>query len=140
MVIKSIVHFEIPADDAERLSKFYADTFGWKFKKAEMPGMDYWMIQTGPWAKSVGGGMYKKAAPQDRPRNYINVDRIDAAIATFKANGGTEVVGKQEVPKMGWSFIGADPEGNMIALWEAARAPPRRRAAKKAGRSKKRSR
>jgi uncharacterized protein len=127
MVVKTIVHFEIPAQDVEKLSKFYSDVFGWKFTKAPMAEMDYWMISTGPRAKSVGGGMYKKAMEKETPRNYIGVDKIDRAIETFKASGGAEVVGKQEVPGMGWSFIGADPEGNLIALFEASRARPARR-------------
>lgn len=139
MVIKSIVHFEIPADDAEKLSKFYADTFGWKFEKAQMPGMEYWMISTGPRRRSIGGGMYKKAGPDDRPKNFINVDDIDAAIVTFKANGGRELVGKQEVPTMGWSFIGADPEGNTIALWEAMPMRARHAAKRKARRAAKKT-
>ena len=84
--------------------------------------------------------MYKKAGPADRPRNYINVDDIDAAIVTFKANGGTELVGKQEVPAMGWSFIGADPEGNAIALWEAMPMRARHVAKRKARRAKRRAR
>jgi len=128
MVVKTVVHFEIPATDAERLAKFYQGVFGWRFEKALMPGMDYWLITTGPRGKSVGGGMYRRMGPEDVPRNFIHVERIDAAIRTFKAAGGTEVVGKMQVPGMGWSFIGADPEGNVIALWEPTMAaPPRSR-------------
>jgi len=139
MVVKTVVHFEIPASDVEKLSKFYSDVFGWKFERAPMDGMEYWMIQTGPRRTSVGGGMYKKQTENEAPRNFIGVDKIDSAISTFVTAGGKEVVGKQEVPGMGWSYIGSDPEGNLIALWEAA---PRRavhrakRAARKASRRK----
>ena len=42
MVVKTVVHFEIPADNVERLSKFYKDVFGWKITKAPMPDFDYW--------------------------------------------------------------------------------------------------
>ena len=118
MVVRTIVHFEIAATDADRLARFYSQVFGWKFEKAGMPGMDYWLISTGPRGKSIGGGMYRKTGPDDRPRNYILVEKIDEAIRTFRAAGGTVVVGKMEVPGMGFSFIGADPEGNHIALWE----------------------
>jgi uncharacterized protein len=140
MVVKTIVHFEIPAADAGRLSEFYARVFGWRFEKTPIPGMDYWMISTGPQGKSVGGGMYVKTSSEDRPRNFVQVDSIDPAIAEFKAAGGREVTPKMEVPEMGWSFIGADPEGNVIALWEAKMraAPPRRRARVRARTSKKR--
>jgi uncharacterized protein len=100
MVVKSIIHFEIPANDAESLSKFYADTFGWKFEKQDMGGMEYWLITTGPRGKSVGGGMYKKNGPTDVPRNFVNVGDIDASIVTFNSNGGKEITGRQEVPGM----------------------------------------
>lgn len=138
MVTKTIVHFEIPADDPTKLSKFYSDVFGWKFEKAGMPDMEYWVISTGPRGKSVGGGMYKKNGPGDGPRNFIAVDKIDRAIEAFKAAGGKEVVGKMEVPQMGWSYIGLDPEGNAIALWETMpmrQVHRERRAARKAKRA-----
>jgi len=127
MVVQTIVHFEIPASDAEKLARFYSTVFGWKIEKAPMPGMDYWLITTGPRGKSVGGGMYRKTSPDDRPRNFVLVEKIDPAIAAFKAAGGSEVVGKMEVPGMGWSFIGSDPEGNVIALWEPQMTAPRAR-------------
>jgi hypothetical protein len=125
MVTKTIVHFEIPAKDPETLSKFYSEVFGWKFEKSPMQEMDYWLITTGPRGKSVGGGMYKKMAPDEGPRNYIGVDKIDKHIEAFKNAGGKELVGKMEVPKMGWSFIGVDPEGNAIAIFEAMARPRR---------------
>lgn len=134
-VTPTIVHFEIPADDVGSLKSFYSEVFGWKFEKAPMPEMEYWMIRTGPQGKSVGGGMYKKMAGEG-PRNFIAVSDIDEAINKFSRAGGREVVSKQEVPGMGFSYIGADPEGNVIALWEtkmpaAPRRRPARRAAKK---------
>ena len=133
MVVRTVVHFEIPANDIERLSRFYHKCFGWTFKEVGMPGLEYWIISTGPRGKSVGGGMFRKESPDQRPRNFIAVDRIDPAIRTFRAAGGTQIVGKMEVPGMGWSFIGADPEGNVIALWEPKMAPAarRRRSAKR---------
>jgi uncharacterized protein len=129
MVAKTVVHFEVPANDPETLSKFYSEVFGWKFQKSPMEEMDYWMISTGPRGKSVGGGMYKKTQPSELPRNYIGVKRIDEHIEAFKSAGGKELVGKTEVPDMGWSFIGTDPEGNLIGLYEAA--PPRRSSRRK---------
>jgi uncharacterized protein len=132
MVTRTIVHFEIPAGDPSTLSKFYADAFGWKFEKATTPGMDYWLIATGPRGKSVGGGMYKKTGPQDGPKNYIGVEDIDEAIETFEKAGGRMLVEKMEVPGQSWSYIGMDPEGNAIALWQQTMPPrrPRRRTAK----------
>jgi predicted enzyme related to lactoylglutathione lyase len=87
-----------------------------------MPTFDYWLISTGPEGKSVGGGMYKKMGPQDVLRNYIQVDKIDSVIATFKKAGGKEIMGKQELPNVGFIFVGADLEGNVIGLWEKIEA------------------
>ena len=47
MVDHTIIHFEIPADDVEKLRKFYSKLFGWKIEKTPGP-MDYYMIQTVP--------------------------------------------------------------------------------------------
>jgi uncharacterized protein len=125
LVVKTVVHFEIPADDVNRLSKFYKDVFGWKFDKAPMPDFEYWMIATGPQGKSVGGGMYKKTSARDPPRNFIQVEKIDSVIAAFKKAGGKEMMGKQEVPNVGFTFIGTDPEGNVIGLHEPSRTAKR---------------
>jgi uncharacterized protein len=127
---RTVVHFEIPASDTSRLSQFYEDVFGWKFQKVDMAGMEYWLIETGPQGKSIGGGMYPREGPDDRPRNFIGVDDIDAAITSFTTAGGRQVVQKMEIPNgMGWSYVGADPEGNMIALWQpGAMSPQRQRA------------
>ena len=40
----SIVHFEIPADDPKRASKFYSDVFGWQVQAME--GFPYWSLIT----------------------------------------------------------------------------------------------
>ncbi len=124
MAIRTVVHFEIPANDVDRLSRFYRDVFGWEIQKVEMPGVEYWLISTGPRGQSVGGGMYRRHSEEDRPRNFIGVDDLDARILTFAAAGGREVVQKTEVPGRGWSYLGADPEGNLIAMFEPTGMPP----------------
>jgi hypothetical protein len=120
----TIVHFEIPANDVEKLKKFYSKLFGWKIEK--MPGagpMEYWMIGTVPvddkgmpLRPGVNGGMYKKERSENKPVNYISVESIDKSIELVKALGGKIVQGKQEVPGVGWVAIALDPEGNQIAM------------------------
>lgn len=141
MAVRTVVHFEIPAKDVEALSRFYTQAFGWKFEKVPSPTFDYWLISTGPRGKSVGGGMYKKMGETDWPRNYVGVDDIDSAIETFMKAGGHQAVGKQEVQGQGWSFIGTDPEGNTIALWQQLKPqrPTRRRTPKRKKRKSRRS-
>ena len=52
-------------------------------------------------------------------------------IAAFKKAGGKELVEKMEVPNVGFTFIGADPEGNVIGLHESHRGAARTRPAPK---------
>lgn len=33
MVHKAVVHFEIPSNDPQKISKFYSESFGWKIEK-----------------------------------------------------------------------------------------------------------
>jgi uncharacterized protein len=120
-----IVHFEIPATDIERLSKFYSDLFDWKIARSAMPGMDYWMIETtGVGPEHVTGGIYSKQGETDRPRLYVGVENIDAHTERLKQAGGSIIVEKQEIPQMGWSVLASDPENNLIALFQPIQPPP----------------
>jgi predicted enzyme related to lactoylglutathione lyase len=120
---RTIVHFEIPANDVERLRKFYTELFGWKIEKAE--GMDYWLVQTvpvdaqnRPTRQGVNGGLSKRQMPDQKATNYIAVQSVDEASAKVAQLGGRIVVPKQEVPNMGSFAVAIDPEGNAFGIWE----------------------
>jgi predicted enzyme related to lactoylglutathione lyase len=57
-----VVHFEIYADDPEKLSHFYSSLFDWAFEP--VPGMDYRMVKTAetdaqgmPLQAGINGGL-----------------------------------------------------------------------------------
>ena len=120
----TIVHFEIPANDLEKLKKFYSDLFGWKIEK--MPGgMEYWGIQTVPVDEKgmavrpgVNGGMMKRQMPEQKPVNYISVESVDEYSKKVVNLGGQIVVPKMEIPGMGWWALALDTEGNQIGLFQ----------------------
>ena len=121
----TIVHFEIPASDVERLRAFYSRLFDWKIEKAEGP-MDYWMITTVPTDASgmpkepgVNGGMMKKQEPSQTVTNYISVESVDEYVKKVQQLGGKVATPKQEVPKMGYFAVCLDPEGNVFAVWQS---------------------
>jgi predicted enzyme related to lactoylglutathione lyase len=117
--INEMVHFEIPARDPKKLRKFYADVFGWKFKNSAPQNMQYWNIDTkSKHMPAVGGGLYKKGSPKERPVNYISTPDIDKSIAQIKRAGGRITVGKKETPDHGWTAVGTDPEGNPVGLFQ----------------------
>lgn len=119
----SLVHFEIPAKDAAKLSKFYQGLFGWKFQKWDGP-MEYWMIETGPQGQSVGGGMFPKStAPkpeQATGRNFYYTSNIDRSIKKAQDLGAKVLQPKTEIPGQGWSALLADPEGNAFGFFQGA--------------------
>jgi predicted enzyme related to lactoylglutathione lyase len=124
----TIVHFEIPAKDVEKLKKFYTGVFGWKITKAPGP-IEYWLIGTvpvdekmSPTRPGVNGGMYKKEQAKLKPVNYFSVESIDDFIKKIKASGGKMIGPKQEVTNVGWIALAVDPEGNQFAIMQLKRA------------------
>ena len=122
MVDHTIVHFEIPAEDIEKMRKFYSLVFGWKIEK--MPGHDeYYGIWTVPVDEKgmllrpgVNGGMMKKQNPEHKTVNYILVESVDEYVKKIESLGGKIVVPKMEVPGIGWWASALDPEGNQFAI------------------------
>ena len=129
----TIVHFEIPAKDLEKLKKFYSGVFGWKIDKGsdEMSeGMEYWLVSTvpvddqqRPMRPGVNGGLYKESSKARKPVNYISVESADEYIAKIKKFGGKIIVPKQEVPQVGWTAVAEDPEGNQFAILQPIMNP-----------------
>jgi len=121
----TVVHFEIPADDVEKLRKFYSRLFGWKIEKTPGP-TEYWTIETVPvdekWTPirpGVNGGMMKRQNPMHKPINYVAVESADEYSKKIEALGGKVIVPKREVPGVGWWALALDPEGNQFAILES---------------------
>lgn len=112
----TIVHFEIPFDDAERSLKFYTGLFGWKIDK--VPDMDYYGVVTAEEGKGVNGGMMKRQAPEQQICNYIDVESVVEYAAKVEELGGKIIMPKTPVPGMGWFAICLDTENNAFGLWE----------------------
>jgi predicted enzyme related to lactoylglutathione lyase len=122
---KTIVHFEIPAEDIEELKVFYEGLFSWKFIYTPIPGMDYWVIQTVPTDEEgmlqepgLNGGMYQKGNEMQKPLNYVSVEDIDVYTQKLVDLGGSLVADKMMIPGIGWISVGLDPEGNHVAMMQ----------------------
>jgi len=111
-----IVHIEIPTESRERAGDFYSQVFDWNVQ--QMPEMIYatWQASGGP-----GGGF----APADGQMvqigqvvAYIGTDDINGSLSKIEANGGKTVLGKTEIPGMGWFALFNDPAGNKLGLFE----------------------
>jgi hypothetical protein len=118
-----IVHFELPAADADRASGFWNGLFGWGLGASAMPDFDYRMAQ-------VSDDQAVAVFPSDDkagtgPIVYFETADIEASIAKARALGG-EAEDKSPVPGHGWFAACKDTEGNTFSLWQQdeSAAPP----------------
>ena len=91
---RSDVHFEVPYDDVDRATSFYQDVFGWQIQG--IPEMNYHIVSTGPSGDQgptepgyIGGRMFARQANIATPIITIDVDDIDATLATIESRGGS---------------------------------------------------
>jgi uncharacterized protein len=117
-----IVHFELPAADADRASGFWNGLFGWGLGASAMPDFDYRMAQ-------VSDDQAVAVFPSDKAGTglivYLETDDIEASIAKARSLGG-EAEDKSSVPGHGWFAACKDTEGNTFSLWQPdeTAAPP----------------
>ena len=121
-----VVHFEMPADDPEKLADFYRQLFGWQIDKMDLGGMEYWTLVTGPTDENgmpsqpgmINGGLSKREMQGQTPVNYVNVESVDQYVEKGKSLGASVATGKMAVPGMGWYAMLIDPQGNPIGVWQ----------------------
>ena len=110
-----IVHFEVPASDADRASRFWSGLFGWNIGGSAMEDFDYRMFKVND---KLGGAVM----PSDKSGSgviiYYDTPDIDASIAKVRDLGGT-ADDKQPVPTHGWFAACKDTEGNPFSLWQS---------------------
>ena len=120
MANNRIVHFEIPANQQEALTKFYSSLFGWKFNKAPIPGVEYWLCDTGSDGPGINGAVMQRMNAGQPWMNYVDVASIDAALATATKLGAQVALPRTPVPGVGAYAAIIDPQGNICGLWEQA--------------------
>ncbi|HET6230567.1 MAG TPA: VOC family protein [Longimicrobiaceae bacterium] len=113
------VHFEISADDPERLASFYSGVFGWSVQKWEGP-QDYWLIKTGETGTpGIDGGMTRRNPGPAGTVNTIDVPSVDEFVEKVTSAGGTVALPKMAVPGVGWLAYCVDPEGTLFGMMQA---------------------
>ncbi len=121
-----VVHFEMPYEDAERVSAFYGTAFGWQMK-AMGPEMGSYVLATTtesgedgrPKAPgTINGGFFppEPGQPARHPSVVIAVENLDDAIGKVAGAGG-EILGEpMEIPGVGRFVSFTDTEGNRVSL------------------------
>jgi len=120
----NLAFFAVHADDLPRAQRFYEKVFGWKFQPWGPPG--FFLIATGDKSDpGVPGALQKRheLVPGQRMTGYectIAVADINAAQAAIEANGGKIILGKCEIPTVGFLLKFQDPEGNVACVKQPA--------------------
>ena len=120
-----VIHFEIHAENPERVLGFYQGLFGWKFQKWDGP-MDYWVIVTGnETEKGINGGMIRRMGPPPVEMQAVNahvctvqVPAIDEYTSKIGTAGGVIVLPKMAIPGIGWLAYFKDTEGNIVGVMQ----------------------
>lgn len=114
-ILNRVTHFELLADDPERVQKFYKKVFDWKFEKWDSP-MEYWMVRTGE-GEGIDGGLSIRT-PESPTMNTIEVADLDKTLAKVKENGGTVVTSSNPIPGVGWFAVFMDTDQNIFGLMQ----------------------
>jgi predicted enzyme related to lactoylglutathione lyase len=117
-----VVHFELPAEDRERMKKFYETVFGWKTKQMGEDMGNYVVVTTSSDSEkkpgAINGGFYQKT--EDPASHYpsvvIAVQDLDESIKKVEDAGGRIHGDPQDIPGVGRFVSIVDTEVNRISM------------------------
>ena len=118
------VHFEILADNPEKIAGFYSQVFGWETATWGGEEQTYWLATTGPDGEPGINGAFMERAFDQAVINTIEMDSLEDAISKIEAEGGKVVHGPNDVPGVGIHAYCADPEGNLFGVMQPAPRDP----------------
>jgi uncharacterized protein len=123
--MNSVVHFEMPYDDRERMIKFYQNAFGWRARMLGEEMGNYVLATTvesdesGPKKPgAINGGFFPKQPdwPAQYPSVVIAVDNVQAAMKKVTETGGKVLGEPMEIPGVGKYVSFFDTEGNRVSM------------------------
>lgn len=122
-----VVHFEMPYEDNQRISDFYAKAFDWKFQVLGPEMGNYVVVSTTESDENgrpkipgaINGGFYRKPVEGElgqSPSVVISVDDIEASMKKIMEAGG-EIFGEpMNIPGVGLYVTFQDTEGNKVSI------------------------
>lgn len=125
MAMNPVVHFEMPAEDKNRMADFYERTFGWKMQRLGPEMGNYIVVTTyEPGDKgiersgAINGGFYQKSADpmSNAPSVVIAVENIKEHMKKVTAAGGKVLGEPMDIPGVGTYVSLLDTEGNRVSM------------------------
>ena len=129
MKMNPVIHFEMPAEDRNRMADFYTKVFGWKTQLLGEDMGNYVLATTtesderGPKKPgAINGGFFPKADnPAQYPMVVIQVDNIKEHMIKVEHAGG-EILGEpMDIPGVGLYVSLIDTEGNRVNMMQPHR-------------------
>ncbi|MCW3125823.1 MAG: Glyoxalase/bleomycin resistance protein/dioxygenase [Bacteroidetes bacterium] len=121
-----VVHFEMPAEDRQRMADFYAKTFGWKMQMMGEEMGNYVLAQTTDTDAdgmiqtkgAINGGFFPKKPdwPAQYPSVVIAVEDIGEAMKKVNEGGGKVLGEPMKIPGVGIYVSFTDTEGNRASM------------------------
>lgn len=121
----SVVHFEMPYENRERMARFYQSAFGWQTQMLGADMGEYVLAVTtestdaGPKRPgAINGGFYPKKPdwPMQFPSVVIAVQDLAASSKKVAAAGGKLLGDPMEIPGVGTYVSFVDTEGNRSSM------------------------
>ena len=124
--MNSVVHFEMPFDDRERMAEFYRQAFDWRTEMLGAEMGNYVLAATTQTDDSghpktpgaINGGFYQRRTdwPAQHPSVVIAVEDIGKAMKNVASAGGKVLGQPMEIPGVGQYVSFEDTEGNRVAM------------------------
>jgi predicted enzyme related to lactoylglutathione lyase len=124
-----VVHFEMPAENRQRMADFYSKTFGWQTQMLGQDMGNYVVATTtesdekGPKKPgAINGGFYTKTddMPAQYPSVVVAVDDIKESMKKVAQAGGKILGEPMNIPGIGQYVSFFDTEGNRVSMLQPA--------------------
>ena len=124
-----VVHFEMPAENRQRMADFYSKTFGWQ---TQMLGQDMGNYVVATTTESdekglkkpgaINGGFFTKSPdmPAQYPSVVVAVDDIKESMKKVAQAGGKVLGEPMKIPGVGQYVSFFDTEGNRVSMLQPA--------------------
>ncbi len=124
-----VVHFEMPAEDRNRMAKFYSGVFGWQTQMFGEEMGNYVTVSTTDTGAdgrpknpgAINGGFFPKTKENPTMSIVIGVDDINAHAKKVAAAGGKVMGEPVDLPGIGLYVSFVDTEGNRLSLLQPKR-------------------
>jgi predicted enzyme related to lactoylglutathione lyase len=124
-----VVHFEMPAENRQRMADFYSKTFGWQTQMLGQDMGNYVVATTtesdekGPKKPgAINGGFFTKTPdmPAQYPSVVVAVDDIKESMKKVTQAGGKVLGEPMNIPGIGQYVSFFDTEGNRVSMLQPA--------------------